>query len=87
VQLTSAPWPAPVSPPVPPPAPVPDPATDGVSLSVQAPYGAGVLHGVRAQQTPAGVPQLWWLSLAAADLSDVAAQVTDFFVLVHYSVI
>jgi hypothetical protein len=86
VYLTQAPWPPPANPPVPPPPPTPDPGSDGVSLSVQPLYGTNALYGVRAQTTPTAVPQLWWLSVAAADTADVAAQVEDFFVMFHYSV-
>ncbi len=86
VLLTPAPWPAPASPPVPPAPPVPDPAADAVSLSAQPLYGTSALYGVRAQPSPAQVPQLWWLSVATADLADAAAQIEDFFVMFHYSV-
>jgi hypothetical protein len=85
--LTQAPWPPPANPPVPPTPPTPDPATDKVSLSGQPPlYGANALYGVKAQPSPSAVPQLWWLSVATADLADVAVQVEDFFVMFHYSV-
>ncbi len=86
VQLTPAPWPPPANPPVPPVPPTPDPATDAVSLSAQPRYGTSALYGVRAQLSPSAVPQLWWLSVAAADLADVTAQIQDCFVMFHYSV-
>ena len=86
VLLTPAPWPPPAMPPVPPVPPAPNPSTDAVSLSAQPLFGTSALYGVRAQQSPTAVPQLWWLSLAAADLADVTAQVADFFVMFHYSV-
>jgi hypothetical protein len=38
------------------------------------------------QASPCAVPQLWWLSLAAADLVSAAAQIEDFFVMFRYSV-
>jgi hypothetical protein len=86
VYLTQAPWPPPANPPVPPTPPTPDPTTDGVSLTVQPAYGTNALYGVKAPPSPSDVPQLWWLSVAAADTADVAAQVEDFFVMFHYSV-
>jgi hypothetical protein len=84
--LTQAPWPPPATPPVPPVPPAPDPGTDAVTLNEQAMYGTSALYGVRAQATPAAVPQLWWLSVAAADTASVAADIEDFFVMFHYSV-
>jgi Tc toxin complex TcA C-terminal TcB-binding domain len=86
IYLTQAPFPPPASPPVPPAAPAPDPATDGVSLGARPLYGTSALYGVKAQPSPSTIPQLWWLSIGAGDLSDVASQVEDFFVMFHYSV-
>jgi hypothetical protein len=86
VYLTQAPWPPPANPPVPPTPPVPDPGTDAVSLTVQPVYGTSALYGVRPQSTPTAVPQLWWLSIAAADLAEAVAQLEDFFVMFTYSV-
>jgi hypothetical protein len=86
VYLTPAPWPPPANPPVPPTPPAPDPGTDAVGLSVQPVYGTSALYGVRPQSTPTAVRQLWWLSIAAADLAEAAAQLEDFFVMFTYSV-
>jgi hypothetical protein len=86
VYLTQAPWPPPANPPVPPAPPTPDPATDGISLTVQPAYGTNALYGVKAQPSPSQIPQLWWLTVGAPDITDVAAQVQDFFVMFHYSV-
>src|SRR5262249_4166508 len=78
----------PAGPPPPYGQPLPAPPTqlgNPVKLSGQSLYGVNVLYG-KSQPTPVQVPQLWWLSLPAANLSDVLTQVEDVYILFHYSV-
>jgi Tc toxin complex TcA C-terminal TcB-binding domain len=78
----------PAGPPPPYGSPLPAPPAQlgaQITLGGQSLYGANVLYKT-SQATPVQVPQLWWLSIPAASLSDVLAQVEDVYVLFHYSV-
>ncbi len=82
IYLTNAtPPPAGGTPPVPPASPGSE-----VELKTDALYGTGTLSGAFTPASPVAVPQVWWLSITAADLSGVLESVEDFFVLFQYRV-
>jgi Tc toxin complex TcA C-terminal TcB-binding domain len=83
IYLTNASVPAPGGTP---PTPPSSPGT-AVTLKPDTLYGTSALWGVMpAPSSPVTVPQIWWLSIAQADLSTVLACVEDFFLLVQYKV-
>jgi hypothetical protein len=81
VFLTNAAPPPGASPPAPPASPGAE-----VKLTPDTLYGTNTLYGTLMPASPVAVPQVWWLSIASADLSTVADFAEDLFVLVQYRV-
>jgi hypothetical protein len=73
----------------PPTPPQVDTATDLAALMPQpAMFGqaAPVLYGLMKEQQTTAVPYNWWLSIPAVNLAAITQQISDIYVVFHYSV-
>jgi hypothetical protein len=80
VYLTPQPVTSPTQPP-----PQPITSTDQVTLT-QSSSGLTYLYGQLSPSASTNVPEIWWLSIAEADLAYVTQYVEDIFVMFHHAV-